>query len=158
MIDEIDHQILELLQQDARLSNAAIAEQVGLTTSAVYDRVKKLEKKGIIKGYVALVDAAAIGKPILAFIRLSMRATSTDYLTAKNWLIDLCLNESSIQEFHTVAGEDCYLLKVRVANPNALEDLIEQIRTHMTSKSVTNIVLTTVKESTVIVPHRTEPE
>jgi Lrp/AsnC family transcriptional regulator, leucine-responsive regulatory protein len=64
MIDEIDHQIISLLQENARLSNAALAENVGLTTSTVHERVKKLEKKGIIKGYVAMVDAEALGSPL----------------------------------------------------------------------------------------------
>ena len=74
MIDEIDKQILMLLQVDGRLSNAAIAEAVGLTASSVYERVKKLENKGIITGYVAVVDAEALGKTITAFIRLTVGA------------------------------------------------------------------------------------
>ncbi|HMR62857.1 MAG TPA: Lrp/AsnC family transcriptional regulator, partial [Anaerolineae bacterium] len=63
-MDEIDRRIIELLQKDGRLSNAALAEQVGLTTSTVHERVRKLERKGIIKGYVAVVDPEALGKPI----------------------------------------------------------------------------------------------
>ena len=72
MLDQIDRQLLTLLQQDARLSNAELGERVGLTASSVYQRVKKLQQQGIIKGYVAVVDPAALGKRITAFIRLTV--------------------------------------------------------------------------------------
>jgi len=153
MIDEIDRQILILLQQDARLSNAAIAEQVGLTTSTVHDRVKKMERKGIIRGYVAVVDPELLNKPITAFIRLSVGATSESYLESKKSVDQVCQVEPDILECHGVAGEDCYMLKVRVANPGALENLIERIRcSAQVSRSTTSIVLSTLKETSVIVP------
>ena len=72
MIDATDRKILDLLQENARLSNAEMAEAVGLTVSSVHERVKKMEKKGIIKGYVAMVDPDKLGKPLLAFIRLTV--------------------------------------------------------------------------------------
>ncbi|RMF01511.1 MAG: Lrp/AsnC family transcriptional regulator [Chloroflexi bacterium] len=152
-MDEIDRQILILLQQDARLSNAAIAEQVGLTTSTVHDRVKKMERKGIIRGYVAVVDPELLNKPITAFIRLSVGATSESYLESKKSVDQVCQVEPDILECHGVAGEDCYMLKVRVANPGALENLIERIRcSAQVSRSTTSIVLSTLKETSVIVP------
>jgi Lrp/AsnC family leucine-responsive transcriptional regulator len=72
IIDEIDRQIISLLQENAYLSNAVLAEKVGLTTSTVHERVKKLEKNGIIKGYVAIVDFVALGKPITALFVLQL--------------------------------------------------------------------------------------
>lgn len=153
MIDEIDRQILILLQQDARMSNAAIAEQVGLTTSTVHDRVKKMERKGIIRGYVAVVEPELLNKPITAFIRLSVGSTSESYLESKRSVDEVCRIEPDILECHGVAGEDCYMLKVRVANPGALENLIERIRcSAQVSRSTTSIVLSTLKETSVIVP------
>lgn len=153
MIDDIDRQIILLLQEDARLSNAALAEKVGLTVSTVHERVRKLEKKGVIKGYVAVVNAEALGKPIMAFIRLSVGATTEGYVETKRSVLDVCRDESDVLECHGVAGEDCYILKVRAANPKELEKLIERIRSKATvSRSVTSIVLSTFKESSPIVP------
>jgi Lrp/AsnC family leucine-responsive transcriptional regulator len=153
MIDDTDRKILTLLQADARQSNAALAKEVGLTASTVHERVKKLEKKGIIKGYVALVDAEALGKPITAFIRLSVGVSVEGYLESKNSVMNVSLAEPDVTECHGVAGEDCYVLKVRAASPQALEKLIERIRCQAAiSRSVTNIVLTTFKEDTIITP------
>lgn len=150
-MDEIDYQIVSLLQEDARLSNAALGKAVGLTTSTVHDRVKKLEKKGIIKGYVALVNPQALGKPIMAFIRLTVG--QGDYLESKNKVMKLCQAEPDILECHGVAGTDCYVLKVRVKNPHDLERLIEEIRCHAEiSQTITTIVLSTFKDSTKITP------
>ncbi|WP_420642794.1 Lrp/AsnC family transcriptional regulator [Candidatus Leptofilum sp.] len=148
MIDETDAQILDLLQQDGRLSNAAIAEQVGLTTSTVFERVKKLERKGFIQKYVAVVDPQKLGKPITAFIRLVIgTAPGEDYAACKQDFVDQCLAEPDILECHSVAGEECYLLKVRVANTGELEKLLERLRTYtLVAKSTSSIVMSTFKE------------
>ncbi len=153
MIDQIDRHIILLLQEDARLSNAALAEKVGLTVSTVHERVKKLEKKGIIKGYTAVVDAEALGKPIMAFIRLTVGTIPSTYLESKTSITQICRAEADVLECHGVAGEDCYILKVRAASPKALEGLIERIRCHaQVNRSITSIVLSTYKESSVVVP------
>lgn len=155
MIDDIDHQIITSLQEDARLSMAALAEKVGLTTSTVHDRVKKLEKKGIIRGYVALVDPQALGKPIMAFIRLTLGPALTEYTESKKSVLLTCQEEPDILECHTVAGEECYVLKVRAASTANLEKLIERIRSNsQVSKTITSIVFSTVKESTLITPEK----
>jgi Lrp/AsnC family transcriptional regulator, leucine-responsive regulatory protein len=148
-MDEIDRKILSLLQGDARLSNAEMAEAVGLTVSSVHERVKKLERKEIIKGYVAIVDADKLGKPLMAFIRLTVSA----HETSKEGVHALCLAEPDILECHNVAGEDCYILKVRAESPKQLEKLLSAIRKSTdTERSVTNIVLSTYKDSTRIEP------
>ena len=148
MIDEIDAQILELLQQDGRLSNAAIAEKVGLTTSTVFKRIKKLEKKEIIQRYVAVVDPQKLGRPITAFVRLTIgTAPGEDYAACKQDFVAQCLAEPDILECHSVAGEECYLLKVRVANTGELEKLLERLRTYtLVAKSTSSIVMSTFKE------------
>jgi Lrp/AsnC family leucine-responsive transcriptional regulator len=149
MIDTIDRTILDLLQKNARLSNAEMAEAVGLTVSSVHERVKKMEKKGIISGYVALIDPELLGKPLLAFVRLTVNS----HQATSEGIHRLCASEPDILECHNVAGEDCYILKVRAAGPKQLEKLLSAIRNSAdTSRSVTNIVLSTYKESTRVEP------
>jgi Lrp/AsnC family leucine-responsive transcriptional regulator len=148
MIDEIDARILDLLQVDGRLSNAAIAEQVGLTTSTVFERIKKLEKKEIIQRYVAVVDPHKLGKLITAFVRLIIgTAPGENYAACKQDFVARCLAEPDILECHSVAGEECYLLKVRVASTSDLEKLLERLRTYtLVAKSTSSIVMSTFKE------------
>lgn len=154
MIDEIDRKILDLLQENARLSNAAIAEEVGLNASSVYERVKKLEKRGIIKGYVAVVDAEKVGRPIMAFVRLTASAAGgNDYLQAREQLAELCRQDPDILECHSVTGSESYILKIRITHPNALEDLVARLRANiLVANTNSNIVLSTFKESIKIEP------
>lgn len=153
MIDDIDRQIILLIQENARLSNSALAKAVGLTTSTVYERIKKLEKKKIIKGYTTVVDADALGKPIIAFIRLIVGAAAEEYIASRDNLVEICQAEPDVLECHNVAGEDCYILKVRVTGPRDLEALIERIRSQVQiSRSITHIVLSTLKESSKVIP------
>ena len=152
MLDDTDWHILTLLQQDARLSNAAIGEQVGINASSVYERVKKLERKGIIKGYTAVVDAEKLGRPITAFMRLTASTAGGEtYLQAREQLADLCRQDPDILECHSVTGSESYLLKVRIATPSALEDLVARLRDNLlVANTNTHIVLTTFKESMVV--------
>ncbi|HEY9593992.1 MAG TPA: Lrp/AsnC family transcriptional regulator [Spirochaetia bacterium] len=153
MIDATDRKILELLQVNGRMSNAEMAEAVGLTVSSVHERVKKLERKGIIKGYVAVVDPEKLGKPMLAFVRL----TVSSHETAKEGIQQLCSSEIDILECHNVAGEDCFILKVRAAGPQQLEKLLTAIRGSADAgRSVTNIVLSTYKDSSRVTPAAAE--
>ena len=155
VIDAIDRKILDLLQHNARLSNAEMAEAVGLTVSSVHERVKKMEKKGIITGYVALVDPEKLGKPLTAFVRLTVRS----FDTTRESVHHLCATEPDILGCYNVAGEDCYILKVRTAGPKQLEKLLSAIRNSADgSRSVTNIVLSTYKESTRVEPAPVEEE
>ena len=148
MLDPIDLKILALLEKDARLSNQAIGEAVGLTSSSVFERVKKLEKKGVIRGYTALIDPAAVGRPITAFIRLMVGAQR-----GTRSVTDLCRDEPEVMECHHVAGEDCYILKVRTDTPQGLEKLLERLRREPEiQRSVTAIVFSTAKESAAVVP------
>jgi Lrp/AsnC family leucine-responsive transcriptional regulator len=154
MIDEIDRQIVGLLQVNARLSNAELAQSVGLTASSVYERVKKLEQKGVITGYVATVAAEKLGKPLLAFMRLNFGTTQSQGLEdAMGRMRDLCGREPDILECHDVAGEDCLILKLRAAGPRELQRLIAAIRDcTQSARSVTSIVLATLKENAAIAP------
>ena len=149
MIDDIDHHILRLLQEDARLSNAAIGEQVGLNASSVYERVKKLERKGIITGYTAVVSAEKLGRPLTAFMRLTASAAGGEsYHHAREQLAELCRQDPDILECHSVTGSESYLLKVRIATPAALEELVGRLRDNiLVANTNTHIVLTTFKET-----------
>jgi len=147
MLDPIDLKILGLLEKDARLSNQAIGDAVGLTSSSVFERVKKLEKKGVIRGYTAVIDPAAVGRPITAFIRLMVGASR-----APRSVAEICRVEPEVLECHHVAGEDCYILKVRTDTPQGLERLVERLRQESeVQRSVTSIVFSTAKESTAVV-------
>ena len=153
MIDATDMKLLDLLQKDGRLSNAEMATAVGLTVSSVHERVKKMERKGIIKGYVAMVDPEKLSKQLLAFIRL----TVTPGEPGTSGIVTLCAAQPDILECHNVAGEDCLILKVRAESPKKLETLLTAIKGSVpATRSVTSIVLSTYKESTHIIPAVTE--
>jgi Lrp/AsnC family transcriptional regulator, leucine-responsive regulatory protein len=158
MIDETDRKILGLLQQNARLSNVELAEAVGMNASSVFERVKKLERKGIITGYVATVDAAKLGKPLLAFIRITIDSSvQQDYAGSHLRVREACLSDPDILECHNVAGEDCYIVKARAEGPKQLEALLARLRgLTRSTRSVTNIVLSTDKESTRVEPARVD--
>ena len=143
MIDEIDVKILTIVQQDARISNAEIARQVGMAPSAIFERIRKLEAQGIIRGYETRLSAEALDLRLLAFV--FVRTKERNWSDTEEILAEI----PGVQEVHHVAGEDCYLLKVRVASPQALGQLL---REHVhTIESVTStrstIVLNTIKET-----------
>lgn len=125
-LDSIDLQIVALLQEDGRISNADLAQRVGLTPPTVLRRVKLLEDRGYIKGYTAVLDPLRFGLTVTAFIFVeSVSGCDLDALSAS--LARLC----GVQEVHRVVGEWCFLLKVRTENPQALEDLLyRDLRKH----------------------------
>jgi Lrp/AsnC family leucine-responsive transcriptional regulator len=120
-LDEINLHILKLLQEDGRMSITELAQRVGLAPPTVLRRVKLLEERGYIKGYVALVDPLPIGLTVTAFIFIET-AAGCDLNAVCEFLIQL----PGVQEVHRVIGEWCFLLKVRTASPQTLEQLIYQ--------------------------------
>jgi Lrp/AsnC family transcriptional regulator, leucine-responsive regulatory protein len=152
MIDEIDRELISLLQADAHLSNADLAESVGLTASSVFERVKKLEQKGVITGYVATVDPVKLGKPILAFMRLSFDATQ-GLASAPSRIDEFVAGEPDILECYDVAGDDGLILKLRAAGVPELGRLIASIRDCARgARTATSLVLGTIKEKGAIEP------
>lgn len=143
MIDEIDQQILSIIQQDARISNADIARQVGLAASATHERLKRLQERGVIRGFYASVDPHAVGLGLLAFVFVRADEGGDPNETAEALA---ALPEAL--EVHNVAGEDCYVVKVRVPSPEDLAVLLrERIRTVPSVRGTrTTIVLETLKE------------
>jgi Lrp/AsnC family leucine-responsive transcriptional regulator len=141
-LDDIDRKILDLLQRDARITNAAIAAEVGLTAPSVFERVRKLEQRGVIRGYTIQVDPAALGKIMTAFIRLTV-AYDERYAAG----IQALRGDPDVLECYHVAGEDCLLVKTRVSSPAELEALIRRMRSHISiQRSVTMIALSAIKE------------
>ena len=147
MIDEKDRTIIELLQTNARISNAEVARSVGLAPSAALERVRKLEERGLLRGYEARLDPRALGLGVLAFIavRADERVGGVETGTA---LADL----PEVQEVHHIAGDDCYLIKVRAADTEVLGRLLrERIGVIPTVRSTrTTIVLETIKETATL--------
>lgn len=144
MIDSTDRQILTILQQDARTSNAEIARQVGMAPSATHERLRKLEERGVIEGYTVRLAPERLGLGLLAFVFVRADEGVHAY-EAEHQLAAL----PEIEEVHHVAGEDCFLVKVRVADAAALGRLLrEQIGAIPTVRSTrSTIVLETVKDS-----------
>lgn len=141
-LDETDRKILELLQEDGRMTHAAIGAVVGLTPPSVYERVRKLEQRGVIERYGAVINPASVGRGLTAFIRL----TTTDDERYDAGVQALREDPDILECFH-VAGEDCFLIKTKVAGTADLEALLRRIRTMITvQRSVTMIAISTVKE------------
>lgn len=144
LLDTIDLEILELMQSNARISNADMARQLNLAPSAVLERVKKLEQKNVISGYSAHINATAIGQKLLAFIFIR----SSEGFTCSTKTAQALAKIPEIQEVHHIAGEDCFLVKVRTADAASLMHLmrnsLQKIPNIGSTKSI--IVLETVKE------------
>lgn len=146
MIDDIDAKILTILQENARTSNAEIARQVGKTASAVFERIKKLEKSGVLKAYTAVIDPASLGRTVLAyvFIRLSPHRLAR---AVGEQLVEI----PGVQEVVHMTGEECYLVKTRCADTEALERVVMRINDIETvSGTRTVIAFGAVRESLAI--------
>ncbi len=144
MIDDVDRTILAILQENARISNAEIARRIGLAASAVYERIKKLETRGVITGYEVKLDPKALDLPLLAFV--FVRAAEHDVA----WDTGQCLaGLAEVQEVHHVAGEDCYITKVRAKDTESLGRFLRCAfgPDAGVSSTKTVVVLGTVKES-----------
>ena len=149
MFDEIDLRIMEMLRNDARVANAAIARDVGLAPSAVFQRIRKLEEQDVIRGYHARIDPAALDQGLLAFISVQTGEGARAKETA-----EMLASVPEVLEVHRVVGDDCFFLKVRVKDTAALGALLdEQIQTlDPVASTRTTIVLSTAKEQDIRLP------
>ena len=120
-INETDLRILALLQDNARISNVDIARQVGLAPSATLERLRKLESRGLILGYTARLAPRPLGYGLLAFVFVRSDERVGDGTTGAQLAAI-----PEVQEVHHVAGEDCYLVKVRAADPEDLGRLLRE--------------------------------
>jgi len=142
-LDKIDLIILSALQTNARLQNTELSKKCGMAPSAVLERVKKLEQKEIIKNYTTRIEPAALNLKLLAFISIKSSAGPGDASTAK-----LIAKIPEVLEVHHIAGEDCYLVKIRTEDPQSLiklmRDKFSKIPNIISTK--TTVVLETLKE------------
>jgi Lrp/AsnC family transcriptional regulator, leucine-responsive regulatory protein len=151
-LDGVDRRILELLRQDGRMSHAAIAKAVGLSGPAVHDRVRKLEQRGIIAGYTCVLDPEALGRLHVAFVMVTL--SEGNEFAADDPIVARICEEPDVLEFHRIAGEDCYLVKIRTATNKDLERLLRRIRSiRGVARTRTTIALSTeLEKPTIEVP------
>ena len=120
-LDSIDLEILKLLQKDAKTTNKEIAAAMGLTTTPVYERIKKLEKSGIIKGYTAIIDGNLIGPSMITFCQVELKEHAQEFIEGFEQQIN-SLDE--LMECHHIAGVSDYLLKIRVKDMDTYRDFM----------------------------------
>ena len=136
-MDNIDLKICRALQEDARLTYAQIGTRVGLAASSVHDRVRKLERAGVIRSYRAEIDFEAAGLPITAFVSLALRPESPSDIAAR--VAEFPIVESC----YSVAGDNSYALIVRAPDTRALEELLDGLRAKLEVTTRSTIVLST---------------
>ncbi|MGI8529704.1 MAG: Lrp/AsnC family transcriptional regulator [Geodermatophilaceae bacterium] len=135
-MEDTDRQIVRVLSDDGRISYTDLAERVGLSVSAVHQRVRRLEARGAIRGYAARVDPEALGLPLTAFVSVHPNDPS-----APDDAPERLAHLAAIEACYSVAGVESYILKVRVASPGALERLLQDIRAAANVSTHTTVVL-----------------
>ena len=138
-MDVTDYRIIEILQEDGRISMKDLGKIVGLTSPAVSERVKRLEESGVIEGYTAIVDPDYPGRVIKVCIHISLPSDKYESF------LDTARNDSRIVECHHITGDDCSLLKVIVKDMYELESVIDSIKTIGSTK--TSVILSTPIQS-----------
>lgn len=131
-LDDLDWRLLELLQGDARMSFSELGRRVSLSAPAVTDRVRRLEARGVITGYHAIVDPAKLGLPIEAVIRVRLRSLDGPHFREN------ILPLPQVQSADHVTGDECWVLRARCASTTELERLVEQI--HRYGETTTSLV------------------
>ncbi len=138
MIDRIDRMLLALLKQDARRKYAELGEAVHLSPPAVHERVKRLERAGVLRRYTVEIDPQALGLALHAFVRIHLSRIPCEELA-------LALQKfPEVGECYSSAGEESMLIKVHTSTPASLEELLDRIRRiPEVERILTSIVLTT---------------
>lgn len=149
MDDSVDRAILTEISRDGRATLAHLSEAVGLSVSAVQSRIRRLEARGVIAGYRAILDPELVGAPLSAFIEI----TPLDPAQPDN-APELLEHLTAIEACHSIAGDASYMLFVRVASPRALEELVRDIRLAANVRTRTTVVLQTYYEHRPIIAAR----
>ncbi|HEU0132256.1 MAG TPA: winged helix-turn-helix transcriptional regulator [Mycobacteriales bacterium] len=140
-MEDTDGVILRLLARDGRMSFTDLAKETGLSVSAVHSRVRRLEQRGVIRGYRADIDPEALDLALTAFVSVKpIDPAAPDDAPDKLAGID------AIEACHSVAGDESYILKVRVPSPTALEQVLQDIRAAANVSTRTTVVLSTPYE------------
>ena len=147
MDDAVDRSILAAISRDGRATLAQLSDAVGLSVSAVQSRLRRLETRGVISGYRAILDPEQVGTPLSAFIEI----TPLDPAQPDN-APELLEHLDAIEACHSIAGDASYMLFVRVASPRALEELVRDVRLSANVSTRTTVVLQTYYEHRPIIP------
>lgn len=147
MLDRTDLRIVNMLQLNGRVTQVDVAREIGLAPSAVMERIRKLEARGVIRGYAAIVDPRALGQALLAFV-----AVSTAEVAGEEGIGRELAEVPEVLEVHHVAGDDCFLVKIRARDAEHLGELLKNSvgRVKGVRSTRTTIVLGTLKESTAL--------
>ena len=141
VVEDQDRRIVDLLRADGRMSYTDLGKAMGMSTSAVHQRVRRLEERGVIKGYAAVVDPTALDLPLTAFISITPLDPA-----APDDIPDRLSDIPELEACHSVAGEENYILKARVRTPANLEDLLARVRATANVATRTTVVLSTAWE------------
>ncbi len=145
-MESTDRQILALLESNGRMSWTDLGRETGLSTSAAQQRVRRMEAKGIIKGYHADIDPVAIDAGVTAFILIRPVDPALD-----DQIPPVLRELSAVRDCHSVAGSASYLIRVQVASPHHLDQLLNQIRKSCRCSTETTVVLDTVFDARPLV-------
>ncbi|MBK6956662.1 MAG: Lrp/AsnC family transcriptional regulator [Actinomycetales bacterium] len=140
-MEKLDRKLVQLLAADGRMSYTDLGKATGLSTSAVHQRVRRLEERGVVQGYQAIIDPAQVGLPLTAYISLSPLDPA-----APDDIPERVKGLPEIESCHSVAGDFNYITKVRVATPLDLEDLLTRLRGAAHVQTRTTVVLSTAWE------------
>jgi Lrp/AsnC family leucine-responsive transcriptional regulator len=137
-VEDLDRRIVDLLRTDGRMSYTDLGKAMGLSTSAVHQRVRRLEERGVITGYAAVVDPTALDLPLTAFISITPLDPA-----APDDIPERLHGFPELEACHSVAGDENYILKARVRAPGDLEELLARIRATANVATRTTVVLST---------------
>ncbi len=145
-MERLDRRLVQLLAADGRMSFTDLGKATGLSTSAVHQRVRRLEERGVVKGYQAVIDPVEVGLPLTAYISLSPLDPA-----APDDIPERIRHFAEIESCHSVAGDFNYITKVRVATPLDLEDLLTRLRAAAHVQTRTTVVLSTAWEGRPVI-------
>ena len=147
MIDDTGYEILRILQRKARIPNVEVARQVNMAPSAVLERIRKLESQGYIDGYEVRLNPRRFNRALVAFVFVETRGAAFRPTVA-----EALSRIAAIQEIHFIAGPDRFLIKLRVADPEALNRLLQEEigAIEGIAQTCTHVVLSTLKETAMI--------
>ena len=148
-LDRIDRNIVRLLQRDARMAHTELARRVGLSTTPCKERVRRLEREGVIQHYQAVLDPASLDRALVVFVQIRLNRTSQDIFEQ---FTAAALDLPEVQECYLVSGNFDYLIKARVADMNAYRDLLGETLLTLpgVQESTSYVVMEQVKESLML--------
>lgn len=152
-LDRLDRRILDILQREGRISVTELAQRIGLSTSPCAERVKRMEREGVITGYHARVSPAALDRPLLVFVEITLASKSADvFEKVRNELLHI----PEVQECHLVSGSFDYLVKARLRGMDEYRHLLGDLlkKLPVAAQSHSYVVMEEVKESLAIAVDR----